>query len=210
MFKYIFLFFMGFNLIFAQETNSSKPTELEVFLFKVGFESLLKDVKVNSEKTKLNEKDVKELKEKVEVILNELYKNKNLLSQKTKSEEAEPKQNEEIALLKEEIVLLKKEIALLKGPQAAKTEVSKKEPNKTEVKNEEKTEVEKEVIPANSTKMTIASNKINVYEKPTPDSKVIGNMEKNDVVYIESCNDFGWCKVANKEAYIKKFLIKKD
>lgn len=198
MFKYIFIVFLSLTSLFAQENDqTTKPSELELFLFKVGFESLLKDVSINSEKSKLNEKDIKALNEKVELILAELYKEKRVLTSEdmevTKVENIE--KNTEVEELKQQVILLKKEIEKLK--EVKKEKINDAKPFDKKVKN-------------NKYKTMIVSGKlINVYNRAYPNSKVLSTLKKDTVVKIEYCDSFGWCKLANKKEYVKKFLIKK-
>ncbi|WP_321314854.1 hypothetical protein [Halarcobacter sp.] len=198
MFKYIFIVFLSLTSLLAEENDqTTKPSELELFLFKVGFESLLKDVSINSEKTKLNEKDIKALNEKVELILAELYKEKSVLTSEgievTKVENIE--KNTEVEELKQQVILLKKEIEKLK--EVKKEKINDIKPLDKKVKN-------------NKYKTMIVSGKlINVYNRAYPNSKVLSTLKKDTVVKIEYCDSFGWCKLANKKEYVKKFLIKK-
>lgn len=201
MFKYIFVVFLSLTSLFAQENDqTTKPSELELFLFKVGFESLLKDVSINSEKSKLNEKDIKALNQKVELILAELYKEKRVLTSEdmevTKVENIE--KNTEVEELKQQVILLKKEIEKLKKVKEVKKEkINDAKPFDKKVKN-------------NKYKTMIVSGKlINVYNRAYPNSKVLSTLKKDTVVKIEYCDSFGWCKLANKKEYVKKFLIKK-
>ncbi|XOB63368.1 hypothetical protein ACMC56_06055 [Campylobacterota bacterium DY0563] len=197
MFKYLFVIFLSLSSLFAQENEeTTKPSELELFLFKVGFESLLKDVSINSEKSKLNENDIKSLNEKVELILAELYKEKRVLT----SEEMEvakvenSKDNSEVEELKQQVLLLKKEIEKLKEVKKEKIDKAKTLDTKTSDKKYKT--------------MIVSGKIINVYNRAYPNSKILSSLKKDTIVEIEYCDNFGWCKLANKKEYVKEFLIK--
>ena len=51
------------NILFCEDENKNivKTSELELFLFKVGFESLLKDVDLTKNKMEINEEELKKL-----------------------------------------------------------------------------------------------------------------------------------------------------
>ena len=55
---------------------------------------------------------------------------------------------------------------------------------------------------------TVVANTLNVREKPTATSKVVGKLQKEDVVQVESCNS-GFCKIESRSTsgYVsEKFL----
>ena len=59
-----------------------------------------------------------------------------------------------------------------------------------------------------SYKATVVANTLNVREKPTATSKVVGKLQKEDVVQVESCNS-GFCKIESRSTsgYVsEKFL----
>ena len=51
------------NILFSEDENKNivKTSELELFLFKVGFESLLKDVDLTKNKVEMNEEELKQV-----------------------------------------------------------------------------------------------------------------------------------------------------
>ncbi|WP_320033515.1 hypothetical protein [Halarcobacter sp.] len=197
MFKYLFIAFLGLSSVFAQESEeTTKPSELELFLFKVGFESLLKDVSINSEKSKLNENDIKSLNEKVELILAELYKEKRVLTsddmEVAKVENS--KDNSEVEDLKQQVLLLKKEIEKLKEVKKEKIDEAKTLDTKTSDKKYKT--------------MIVSGKIISIYNRAYPNSKILSSLKKDAIIEIEYCDNFGWCKLANKKEYVKEFLIK--
>ena len=70
------------NILFSEDENKNivKTSELELFLFKVGFESLLKDVDLTKNKAEMNEEELKKLSSKVELIMNEIYKERRVIN----------------------------------------------------------------------------------------------------------------------------------
>ena len=108
--KILVMLILCLNILFSQEENQNvvKTSELELFLFKVGFESLLKDVDSTKNKSEINEEELKKLSSKVELIMNEVYKEKRVLNADNNSTVVINSSD------KQEIELLKKEIELLK------------------------------------------------------------------------------------------------
>ncbi|RXK12179.1 hypothetical protein CP965_10395 [Halarcobacter mediterraneus] len=185
--KYLIIFILFISILSANtQTQTQKPSELELFLFKIGFEALLNDVDETKQKTDLNEEDIKELKQKVTLLMDEVYKEKTSLENKNN--------NEDIDKLKEEIKLLKKELIQFKNR------------NNIEIK-EKKVFVPKK----NSIKYKnyiVATNIANIYTLPNANSQKIDKVKRNTVLKIERCDRFGWCKFYQEEKYIQQFLLK--
>lgn len=82
----------------------------------MGFESLLKDVKITKDKSNLNEEEINKVNEKVDLIMNELYKNKRVLLNDSKNEENinSSGTNKQIMQLRREVEFLKQEILKIK------------------------------------------------------------------------------------------------
>ena len=115
------------NLSFAN-SDTVKPSELELFLFKVGFDSLLKDVDITKEKTTLNEDEIKVINKKISFIMDEMNKkNLNLIGEKNENT-INPNLSSELKTLREEILELRNEIQTLKDTKKVvyKKEVVKK------------------------------------------------------------------------------------
>lgn len=195
--RIVFLVLLSLNILFAnensEESNTVKTSELELFLFKVGFQSLLKDVDITKNKASLNEEELKKLNSKIEIIMDELYKNKRVL--KTDSSSVVVNDTtalKEIDTLKEEIALLKKQMKELSSKKVVIPEVKKinKENNKLQVKFAK-----------------VIRNDISVRNAPFPTAKIVGTYSLNDSVEIDFCNKYGWCKLKNEEKYIARFLL---
>lgn len=197
MIKYFLIFIMCFKLASSNE-NVVKTSELELFLFKIGFESLLNDVKITKDKTSLNEREIGTINEKIELIMAELYKNNRVLlndSSENSSNNSETKK--QLNFLRSEIEYLKEEIQNLK-----------KKSKKENFKDKKALKVKKIIKTTKANQKRVASSKANIYTKPFNEAKVLRKLKRNDLVFIESCNKFGWCKLENKEEFIKSFLIR--
>ncbi len=190
--RLIFLSLLTSLLLFSQEVQENqrvvKTSELELLLFKVGFQSLLTDVDITKDKSIENEQDIQEIKDKVKIIMDEVYKDKRLLVEKKDSLTINTSsKSKEIDELRKEIELLKSEIKSLK---ATKTK---------EVKTIRL--VNKEVV--------VNTDNSNVREKPSYNSKIIQSLNKGVLVELKKCNKYDWCeiKVNNKSGFIAKFLL---
>lgn len=194
--RVVFLILLSLNILMSneniEESNVVKTSELELFLFKIGFESLLNDVDITKNKASLNEEELRKLNSKIEIIMDELYKNKRVL--KTDSSPVIVNDNTN----KEEINKLKEEIALLK---LQMKEFSQKKEKKYE---------NKKVVTDKKSKSKYAQvirENISVRNAPFPTAKVVDTYTLNDNVQIDYCNKYGWCKVKNEEKYIARFLL---
>lgn len=183
--KLCIFFILNISILFANE-NVVKTSELELFLFKVGFESLLKDVDMTKDKALINEDDIKELNSKIDLIMDEVYKNNRVLRSDTLNNPRIKDEN-----LEEEILNLKSEISYLKKQMS---QILKKE-NKIQI-NKEK---------ALSAK--VISKELNVREEASNSSKVLNTLERDTIISIQFCNDFGWCKLKSQEGFVARFLI---
>lgn len=103
-----------FNILKADDNNIVKTSELELFLFKVGFDSLLKDMKETKDISKLNESEIITINQKIDFIMNEIYKRNIKVVESADSDLIQSNINKEINSLKNEINALKLEILTLK------------------------------------------------------------------------------------------------
>lgn len=114
MLKLIIAFFIIVNFSLANG-NVVKTSELELFLFKVGFDSLLKDVNITKEKTTLNHEEIKNINKKIDFIMTEMNKrNLTLVDEKSINNISSVNTNE-LKLLRDEIQELRSEIESLKS-----------------------------------------------------------------------------------------------
>jgi hypothetical protein len=70
--KYTIYILLLFTSLISSQKEIPKATQLEMFLFKIGFTSLLQDVNIEKNRTKLNSQDIKKLKSDITYILNKL------------------------------------------------------------------------------------------------------------------------------------------
>lgn len=183
---YIILLVCSLNgnneVINNKQEELPKATQLEMFLFKIGFTSLLEDFEKEKDITSLNTDDIKQLQKNVKYILQIMNKNKleEQSSFQTLNNKNEDRLLLEIQSLRDELNLLKLDIK------------SKKEKHK---------ELSKVKI------IKVRVKEANTRKSPFIDSKVIDKLYFGEIVDIEFCNSYGWCKLKNKKQYIAKFLL---
>lgn len=184
--KLLLGFIISLNILLASENNNIvKTSELELFLFKVGFESLLKDVGDTKKNSTINSEELRLLRSKVEMIMNEVYKEKRVISE-TSSIGDNISYNKEIEDLKNEVALLKFQISNLS---------KSKEIN---IKNTENN---------NFKELKVIADKVNVRNNSSLNGEIVDVLKKDTVVIIESCDKFDWCKLKNEDKYISKNLL---
>ena len=198
---YIFLLSLFLN---AAEQNSEKLTPLELFLFKIGYTALISDFENEKNITSANTKDIQKLKQSIDYLLNidngKLNSKSNLLIIHDKNN----KNNDD--KLKKEINVLKDEIKSLKVYIDSQLKLNKK----PQITKREPIDVQKLLSkPSKSNKMSINGQNINVRDKPFLSGKIVANLKYGDIVVIEYCNEFGWCKIKDKNQYIAKYLLTK-
>ena len=190
--RLIIVFLISINILIASETNTVKTSELELFLFKVGFESLLKDVDITKNKSNLNEKELIKLNSKVEIIMKELYKDKRVLTNENNLlNVTESNLEKEVTTLKIEVASIKEQI------------------NKLLNKKEGKENSLLKVKTINSNEYRIIAPRANVRSQASNTAEIIEVLDKGTLLNISSCNNYGWCKFKNEEKYIAIFLIQK-
>ncbi len=57
---------------------------------------------------------------------------------------------------------------------------------------------------------TIALDDAVLYDFPNDDGKKISKLEKSEKIILDGCNEYEWCKLQNKEKYIRKYRLKID
>ncbi|PLY08336.1 MAG: hypothetical protein C0625_01755 [Arcobacter sp.] len=193
MIRYVFFVVLSFNILFAND-NVVKTSELELFLFKVGFESLLKDVSLTKDKSSLNTNEIEKINEKIELIMSELYKDKRVIINNSNENQSPNINTEEFNNLKNEIAFLKDEINKLK------------EKEKIKEKETKILTIEKKSKKTNT--MRVASNIANIYDKASSSGNIVSTLKRNDLINIEFCTKFEWCKIADSKFFVKKFILK--
>ncbi len=195
---------------FANE-NVVKTSELELFLFKVGFESLLKDVEITKDKSKLNEDEINKINEKIELIMNEIYKNKRVLVDDSNEQKTDENiSNKQILQLKREIDFLKKEMLNVKKSIKKVDELNEEIEEIKDKKLEEEVikKDNKSISSKDTKKVRVASDFLAIYSRPITQAKVLEKISRDEILEIRKCQ-YGWCKLANNRGYIREFLVKK-
>ncbi len=208
--RYIGIILISCIFGFANE-NVVKTSELELFLFKVGFQSLLKDVEITKDKSKLNEDEINKINEKIELIMNEIYKNKRVLVDDSNEQKNDENiSNKQILQLKREIDFLKKEMVKVKKSIKKVDELNEEIEDIKDKKPEEKVikEDKKIVISEDTKKVRVAFDFLAIYSRPITQSKVLDKASRGTTLEVKSCQ-YGWCKLANNKGYIREFLVKK-
>lgn len=190
------------NILFANNENIVKTSELELFLFKIGFESLLKDTEISKEKISLNSENLSTLKTKIEIIMDEIYKDKRVLAVDSKQVLSSLTYKKEIQALKNELGLLKEQVnTLVKNTSKNKDSVKsivKKQNNEIKVYKIENVNVN----------VNVKGNKVRLFSKPIISKEyIVEIVEFNSTLDIEYCNKYEWCKIKNEEKYIPKYYL---
>lgn len=192
------------NILFSEDENKNivKTSELELFLFKVGFESLLKDVNLTKNKAEMNEEELKKLSSKVELIMNEIYKERRVINGENNSSfTLNNSNNEEIENLKNEIALLKTQMQEL-----SKNKIESKEEITVDIKKEQNDKIL--VTQKEETKIKIVSvDNSNIRNEPSTQAEIVEVVKKDTKIQIEFCDKYDWCKLKDEEKYISKFLL---
>jgi hypothetical protein len=196
--KKLVLFICFVSALLAKEPQPT--TELELLLFKVGFYSLLKDVKADSKETKSNSSEIALIKEKLKYLASKLQSDVMLKDRRVFSSN-----NQEITILKEiqkDLKSISKRVDKLeKNQKIVKTSLS----HKSQKKSKSKKRVYKRK--ADGKVARVISNWASIRSKPTFESKIVKKFYRNDKFRVKSCNSYGWCKLSDGSGYIAKYLI---
>lgn len=192
------------NILFSEDENKNivKTSELELFLFKVGFESLLKDVDLTKNKVEMNEEELKKLSSKVELIMNEIYKERRVINGENHSSfTLNNSNNEEIENLKNEIALLKTQMQEL-----SKNKIENKEEITVDIKKEQNDKILETQKEETQIKIVAVDNS-NIRKEPNTQAEIVEVVKKDTQLQIEFCDKYDWCKLKDEEKYISKFLL---
>ena len=192
------------NILFSEDENKNivKTSELELFLFKVGFESLLKDVDLTKNKAEMNEEELKKLSSKVELIMNEIYKERRVINGENNSSfTLNNSNNEEIENLKNEIALLKTQMQEL-----SKNKIENKEEITVDIKKEQNDKILETQKEETQIKIVAVDNS-NIRKEPNTQAEIVEVVKKDTKIQIEFCDKYDWCKLKDEEKYISKFLL---
>ena len=193
------------NILFSEDENKNivKTSELELFLFKVGFESLLKDVDLTKNKAEMNEEELKKLSSKVELIMNEIYKERRVINGENNSSfTLNNSNNEEIENLKNEIALLKTQMQELSKNKL----IENKEEITVDIKKEQNDKILETQKEETQIKIVSVDNS-NIRNEPSTQAEIVEVVKKDTQLQIEFCDKYDWCKLKDEEKYISKFLL---
>lgn len=202
--KILFGLLLCLNILFCEDENKNivKTSELELFLFKVGFESLLKDVDLTKNKVEMNEEELKKLSSKVELIMNEIYKERRVINGENHSSfTLNNSNNEEIENLKNEIALLKTQMQEL-----SKNKIESKEEITVDIKKEQNDKILETQKEETQIKIVAVDNS-NIRKEPNTQAEIVEVVKKDTQLQIEFCDKYDWCKLKDEEKYISKFLL---
>ena len=202
--KILFGLLLCLNILFSEDENKNivKTSELELFLFKVGFESLLKDVDLTKNKAEINEEELKKLSSKVELIMNEIYKERRVINGENNSSfTLNNSNNEEIENLKNEIALLKTQMQEL-----SKNKIESKEEITVDIKKEQNDKILETQKEETQIKIVAVDNS-NIRKEPNSQAEIVEVVKKDTKIQIEFCDKYDWCKLKDEEKYISKFLL---
>ncbi len=185
--KYFMSLMLFFSLVFASENKVVKTSELELFLFKIGFESLLKDVEITKGKSELNEEGLKKLNKKIEYIMSQMKQNKILVQEDTSDKSSIS--SDEIQALKVQIQNLQKQVNLLKNQEVTHSSYNFKKKNSKRI-------------------AFVNIGSVSAREKPMLSSKKVKEIKRSESLEIDYCDRFQWCKVKGEKLYIPKYLLK--
>lgn len=178
---YILLLFVYLN---ASEELSSK-TLLESLVFKAGITALINDFEREKNITKQHSIDIEELKQNVKFLMEQSLNNKLATDNRVDNVSINGATQVQIDSLQEENKKLK---ALI-------TQLQKAIPRK---------KVENFL----STNVKVVVKESTLRAKPDANANIIANVFYGDMLKIERCNKYGWCKIVNKDAYIPKYKIR--
>lgn len=194
--KVLIILIFSFSLALSNQNNigqDNKLSELEMFLFKIGFQGLLNDVKDIKMQSNINTKDLENITNKLEYVFAEITKNKTNIDGTSNNFNS----SQDVSELKSIISKLEQRIDYLE-----------QNSSKNIVKNEY---ISKKTNDLRKTKIidaTVNTEYLEIYSKPYIKSKVIKSLLKDEVIELKSCDKFGWCKVNNEVGYVKKHLVK--
>lgn len=212
--KIVSIFLLTISFTFAEDEIGVEG--FEALFLKIASEAFFSEYEDEKNITYTNRDKIKEIEEKLKVLYkvtkelkDEIKETKELKKQLSSLlSEFSPatlgeiekidnieKENLELQNLKLELKNLKDKIATISKKEIVKSEkVSKKEVKK----NQESYEVKK---------LRLISSSAKVRKTPFINSTAIKLLNRDDIVEIESCDKFGWCKIKKEEAYIEKYLF---
>jgi len=192
--------------IFANDTNTTRSA-FELFLIKIGITSLVNDFENQKKIVNTNSKSIELLKSDVKYLLQQNIKNKLLVKE---DDSSISNSTDELALLKAENERLKKYLQTLENEKVKRIENTKR------IKVLEKSIIaKKEIEKQKKAKMPKVKYRVvylkdaDIHKKSSATSKIVRYVKYGDILDIQKCTYYGWCKLKGKKEYIAKYKIKK-
>jgi len=177
--KYILMFILMCNLLIAN-SETTKTSELELFLFKIGFTSLLNDFENEKNITKEYSSRLEILEKKVQYILDKMNQKDTIFESDDKDFN-----HDQFKQLKEDLLFLSKRLLALESKSNS---------------NSPNTQKQRKAI--------VLIDGLNARNKPyIKGSIVVRKLKKAEVVEIDFCNKYGWCKLKDKTEFVAKHLL---
>jgi hypothetical protein len=181
--KRIFIIIFILNNLYSN--NDLNTTSLDMFLFKIGFTSLIGEVKTNKNISDENRVLLKKLEKQIQTMRD--INSKSVLSNSlslNKDKTVDTK-NTDVKLLTDKIRYLEKRLDEI---------------------------LIKKVIPYNHDKniksAIVAISKAFTYTNQDFKSQIAFEVQRNDILKIEYCTKYSWCKVYKRDAFIAQYKIK--
>lgn len=172
------------NKIYA--TDDLNQTSLDMFLFKIGFQTLVGDLKKEQQLTQQNRQFIRSLEIKINSMID--INKKNINNSKIFLEKNIDKiKNDKIQTLEKQLIKLQER---LDNFITKKKDVLKKD---------------KKIYSKKIAKLMV--DEANIYQQTNYNSPILRKIKKDDKVYIEYCNKFDWCKLKDEDGYIAKFKL---
>jgi hypothetical protein len=171
------------SVMYAQDTNPS--TALESLVLKAGITSLIHDFEREKNITKQHSVDIEELKQNVKFLMEQSLKNKFNVDSDVQTVPISTN-SDEIEKLKQENLKLK---AVIEQLQSKKVVVNKP-------------------IATLTKQAKVTHEKASLKSAPFQSAIRTRYVYFSDILEIEECNKYGWCKLQDKKEYIPKYKIR--
>ena len=183
--KIILSLFLFNKIIFA---NEDVIEGFEALFLKIASEAFFSEYEDEKNTTYINRDKIKNVEKKLQI----LYQ---------KMEEFQ----EELV----EIKNLKKQLQVILNDFSPTTTIIKKfkieKFHKTETLKTKDVNITKKVEKINKLRLISSSAKVRNF--PFLNSEVTRVLKRDEIIIIDNCDSFGWCKIKDKEEYIQKYLF---
>jgi hypothetical protein len=196
---------LGIGSLYANDNEPSKTqSALDMFLFKIGFTALQEEFSNEQKNINLNAQEIKKLKVDISFLLQESIKNKLSNGQPN---DINTDKTVNIISLEDENKKLKEYIAKLESAyQTIDPDVSVDIDLNTTV-SKQLSDNDLAIKKSNPKKMIVKVNSSFLRKHAFLESDTVANAQRDDILIIEKCDRYGWCKVKGKEEYIELFKL---